>query len=92
MNPLLREILHNKLLWLLVFVPALFAVHKFSPDAHTLLFALSVLANQLFFPTTGSVVSCRMTFASRCHPDLMTSQISTRNSAHFRTNQSYAPS
>jgi len=32
------------LLWLLVFVPAVFAGEKLKPDAHTLLFVLSVLA------------------------------------------------
>jgi Ca2+:H+ antiporter len=44
MNPLLKEIRHNPLLWLLAFVPALFAGQKLKPDAHTLLFVLSVLA------------------------------------------------
>jgi len=44
MNPLLREIRHNPLLWLLIFVPAVFAGESLSPDAHTLLFVLSVLA------------------------------------------------
>jgi Ca2+:H+ antiporter len=44
MNPLLKEIRHNPLLWLLVFVPALFAAHTLRPEAHTLLFALSVFA------------------------------------------------
>ena len=44
MKPLLREIRHNPLLWLLAFVPALFAAQKLRPDAHTLLFVLSVLA------------------------------------------------
>jgi Ca2+:H+ antiporter len=44
MNPLLREIRHNPLLWLLVFVPVAFAAHAFKPEAHTLLFALSVFA------------------------------------------------
>jgi Ca2+:H+ antiporter len=41
---LLKEIRHNPLLWLLVFVPAVFAGESLSPDAHTLLFVLSVLA------------------------------------------------
>ena len=41
---LLKEIRHNPLLWLLVFVPAVFAGEKLAPDAHTLLFVLSVLA------------------------------------------------
>ena len=44
MNLLLKEIRHNPLLWLLVFVPAVFAGQALKPDAHTLLFALSVLA------------------------------------------------
>jgi Ca2+:H+ antiporter len=41
---LLKEIRHNPLLWLLVFVPVVFAGEKLAPDAHTLLFVLSVLA------------------------------------------------
>jgi Ca2+:H+ antiporter len=44
MNLLLKELRHNPLLWLLVFVPVLFAGQKLKPDAHTLLFVLSVLA------------------------------------------------
>lgn len=44
MNLLLKEILHNPLLWLLVFVPAVFAGQALKPEAHTLLFVLSVLA------------------------------------------------
>ena len=44
MKPLLKEILHNPLLWLLVFVPVVFVTHKLKPEAHTLLFVLSVLA------------------------------------------------
>jgi Ca2+:H+ antiporter len=44
MNPLLKEIRHSPLLWLLAFVPALFAAQKLKPEAHTLLFVLSVLA------------------------------------------------
>jgi Ca2+:H+ antiporter len=44
MNPLLKEIRHNPLLWLLVFVPVLFVAQSIKPDAHTLLFVLSVLA------------------------------------------------
>jgi len=41
---LLKEIRHTPLLWLLVFVPALFAGEALAPDAHTLLFVLAVLA------------------------------------------------
>ena len=44
MNLLIREIRHTPLLWLLVFVPALFVVQRLKPDSHTLLFVLSVLA------------------------------------------------
>jgi Ca2+:H+ antiporter len=44
MNPLLKEIRHNSLLWLLAFVPVVIASQKFKPEAHTLLFVLSVLA------------------------------------------------
>ena len=44
MNLLLKELRHNPLLWLLVFVPALFVGESMAPDAHTLLFVLSVLA------------------------------------------------
>jgi Ca2+:H+ antiporter len=44
MHQLLKEIRHNPLLWLLVFVPVVFAAEKLAPDAHTLLFVLSVLA------------------------------------------------
>jgi Ca2+:H+ antiporter len=44
MNLLLKEIRHNPLLWLLAFVPVVFACHKLKPESHTLLFVLSVLA------------------------------------------------
>ncbi len=44
MYPLLKEIRHNPLLWLLAFVPTVFAAAKLKPEAHTLLFVLSVLA------------------------------------------------
>ena len=44
MNPLLKEIRHNPLLWLLAFVPVVFVAAKLRPEAHTLLFVLSVLA------------------------------------------------
>jgi Ca2+:H+ antiporter len=43
-HPLVREIRHNPLLWLLVFVPVVFVGESLAPDAHTLLFVLSVLA------------------------------------------------
>ena len=44
MNLLLKEIRHNPLLWLLAFVPVVFVAQKLKPEAHTLLFVLSVLA------------------------------------------------
>jgi len=44
MSTLVREIRRTPLLWLLAFVPAMFAAHAFAPEAHTLLFVLSVLA------------------------------------------------
>jgi Ca2+:H+ antiporter len=44
MSPLLHEIRHQPLLWLLAFVPVVFAVHYASPEAHTLAFLVSVLA------------------------------------------------
>jgi Ca2+:H+ antiporter len=44
MNHLLKEIRHDPLLWMLVFVPVVFAAANLRPAAHTLLFMLSVLA------------------------------------------------
>src|SRR5918993_926631 len=44
MNPLINEIRHNRMLWLLVFVPLAFVVAKIRPEAHTPLFVLSVFA------------------------------------------------
>jgi Ca2+:H+ antiporter len=44
MRLLFHEIRHNPLLWLLVFVPAVFVGEVLAPGAHTLLFVLSVLA------------------------------------------------
>ncbi len=44
MNLLLKEIRHNPMLWLLAFVPVVFAAANLKPEAHTLLFVLSVLA------------------------------------------------
>ncbi len=43
-TPLFKEIRHNPLLWLLVFVPVVFVAAKLRPEVHTLLFVLSVLA------------------------------------------------
>ena len=44
MNPLLKELRHNPILWLLVLVPVVLAAARLVPAAHTLLFVLSVLA------------------------------------------------
>ena len=44
MSRLLNEIRRNPLLWLLGFVPGALAAEKLEPEAHTLLFVLSVLA------------------------------------------------
>jgi Ca2+:H+ antiporter len=44
MTALLKEIRHNPLLWLLLFVPVVFIAGNARPEAHTLLFVLSVLA------------------------------------------------
>ena len=44
MKQLLKEIRHNPLLWLLAFVPVVLVAAKLKPEAHTLLFVLSVLA------------------------------------------------
>ena len=44
MNPLLKEIRHNPMLWLLAFVPVVLVAAKLEPELHTLLFVLSVLA------------------------------------------------
>jgi Ca2+:H+ antiporter len=44
MNPLLKEVSGNPMLWLLVFVPVVFGAAELAPEAHTLLFVLSVLA------------------------------------------------
>jgi len=44
MTPLLKEIRHNPLLWLLVLVPVVLATQIIKPEAHTLLFLLSVAA------------------------------------------------
>jgi Ca2+:H+ antiporter len=44
MTLLFREIRHNPILWLLAFVPAVFAAEAVRPESHTLLFVLSVLA------------------------------------------------
>jgi Ca2+:H+ antiporter len=44
MQPLLKEMRHTPLLWMLVFVPAVLVAEKAAPHSHTLLFLLAVLA------------------------------------------------
>ena len=44
MNALVEEIRDSPLLWLLALVPVMFAAQALEPEAHTLLFVLSVLA------------------------------------------------
>ena len=44
MTPLLEEIRHTPLLWLLVLVPVVLLVQRLEPEAHTLLFLLSIAA------------------------------------------------
>lgn len=44
LQPLVQQIRRNKLLWLLALVPVLFIADVVQPNAHTLLFVLSVLS------------------------------------------------
>jgi Ca2+:H+ antiporter len=44
MNLLLKEIRHNPLLWMLVFVPVVLIAERIAPSNHTLLFVLAILA------------------------------------------------
>ena len=44
MAAVISELRRNPLLWLLVFVPGVFVAQSLEPEAHTLLFVLSVLA------------------------------------------------
>lgn len=44
MDLLIKEIRHNRLLWLLALVPVVLGAAKFVPTEHTLLFVLSLLA------------------------------------------------
>ena len=43
MKLLMAEIRHNKLLWLLGFVPVLLVMEKLKPESHALLFVLAIL-------------------------------------------------
>ena len=44
MAALPSELRHNPVLWLLAFLPVVFVAQSLEPEAHTLLFVLSVLA------------------------------------------------
>ena len=44
MMTVLKEIRHSPILWLIIFVPIVFIAGKLWPEAHTLLFVLSILA------------------------------------------------
>src|SRR6266851_4472452 len=44
MKPLLKQIQHTPLLWMLIFAPAVLVAEAVAPHSHTLLFVLSVLA------------------------------------------------
>lgn len=44
MEPLLKQIQHTPLLWMLIFVPVVLVAEAVVPHSHTLLFVLSVLA------------------------------------------------
>src|SRR5262245_55309558 len=44
MKSVLRDLLHNRIYWLLVFVPVVLVAHELRPGAHTALFLLSVVA------------------------------------------------
>jgi Ca2+:H+ antiporter len=44
MNLLFKEICRNPVLWMLTFVPVVLVAQRIEPEAHTLLFVLSVLA------------------------------------------------
>jgi len=62
MHPLLQEIRHNRLLWLLAFVPVVLVAARVRPDSHTLLFVLSVLA---IVPLAGLLSHATESVASR---------------------------
>jgi hypothetical protein len=86
MRLLLKEIRHNPMLWLLAFVPVVLAAAKLKPEAHTLLFGLSVLAivplAALLSRATGSVAAKTGDAAGGC---------STRRSATSRSSSSRSP-
>lgn len=59
MSILLKEIRHNPLLWMLIFVPAVLITERVAPSAHTALFVLAILGlvplAALLSRATGSV-------------------------------------
>ena len=70
MTALLTELRHNPLLWLLVFVPAVFVAQAFDQDAHTHLFVLSVLA---IVPLAALLSHATESIATRTHRELFAS-------------------
>src|SRR5690348_2043576 len=62
MRPLIDDIRRNPLFWLLVLVPVVLLAHAVSPEAHTLLFGLSVLA---IVPLTALLSSATESVASK---------------------------
>jgi Ca2+:H+ antiporter len=44
MGSIWKELRHNPIYWLIVFVPAVLVAEKARPEAHTALFLLSILA------------------------------------------------
>lgn len=70
MNLLFKEIIHNPILWLLVFVPAVFVAEQVRPEAQTILFVLSILAivplATLLSHATESVAAKPVTTSAAC--------------------------
>jgi Ca2+/H+ antiporter len=68
MKPLLEEVQHNPLLWLLALVPVVLAAQARIPESHTLLFVLSVAAiiplAALLSRATESVAARVLVFSS----------------------------
>src|SRR3974390_88697 len=61
-SPLLKEIRDTPLLWLLILVPVVLVAQVLTPDAHTALFVLSVLA---IVPLAGLLSRATETVAAR---------------------------
>jgi hypothetical protein len=62
MNLLFKEIIHNPILWLLVFVPAVFVVEQVRPEAQSPWIGMEM---DVFMKQSGSIrVVCAMVFAA----------------------------